>query len=513
MKSTIKQEKQYPQQTSTLRKILFVVLCAVIVVSAFTGCNKTVISVATPTQQNNSNPQNTSSAQLNIGYSKNDSLNPYSISTDINSELISLVFEPLFNVDDSFCPKANLALTSVLNGNSLTVKLDATAAFADGVQFSSADVVYSFNKAKESAKYKNELSQITNATATGADSVVFTLKNQNDNAAASLTFPIVKTGTAEAKEAMPIGTGLYFYSVDGENVVLGYNIYSRKPRPNITKINLVAINAGATLLHTLELGSIDAYFDDFSSGSYSSVNAQTAKTNLTNLVFLGMNGNSYGLNSPAVRKAVFYAINRQSIVKNSFKNYAVAGAVPYHPEWYVITDAQYDISQFNLDYSKAADLLKSAGVQGGVNYSLIVYAGNNFKVAAAKQIQENLKSININVTIKELSWDDYNIALRNNAYDLYLGEIKLPANMDMTALFGSDSPIYGALAADSTGAAYTEFLNGKITLEEFTNTFVNNMPFAPICFRMGALIYSDAITPAADCDMGNAYKNIYEWKK
>lgn len=514
MKSTTKQEKQFPHRQYQSHKIISVIIAIVLFVTLFSGCdNNTVIStVVDDTQPDKNNHTYMIGSTLNTGYSEEDSLNPFFISTDLNSEIVSLVFEPLFYIDDSFCARNALASSYSMNELTLTVKLDTSAAFSDGVQFSSADVVYSFNLAKESENYKNELSCIVSAAARANDAVVFELTTKNANAVDSLSFPVVKTGTADTADAKPLGTGLYKINTAGENISLEYNPYCRKPQPKITTVKLTKIPDSATLLHTLELGTIDAYFDDMSSGSYSQANAQTSKTNLSNLVFLGMKSSSYGLSSTALRQAIFYSINRQSIVRNSFKNYAVESAVPYHPEWHAISDAQFELSDLTLNYSKARELMQNAGFRDKLNYSLIVYSGNNFKIAAAKEIQNNLKNIGIELTIRELTWDNYKLALINGDYDFYIGEIKLPKNMDMSSLFGSGSAVYGVSPSDTTAAAYSEFINGNISLDSFTLSFVQNMPFVPICFRMGALVYSNNISPAADCDMNNAYKNIYEWE-
>lgn len=511
MKSTTKQEKLFPQKQFPLNKIIAVFLILSLTAVLFSGCDDTVVSVNTGTSPDENNFSYAAGSTLDIGYSADDSLNPFFIETDLNSDIVSLVFEPLFYIDDSFCARNGIASSYTVKENILTVKINTAAAFSDGVQISSSDVVYSFNKAKESANYKNELSFIASAVAVSSDTVNFTLNIKASNAVDSLSFPIVKTGTAENEEALPIGTGLYKIASSGENPKLEYNPYCKKPQPNITTVKLVALTAASTLLHTLELGTIDAYFDDLSSGSYSQANAQTAKTNLSNLVFLGMNSNSYGLSASALRQAVFYSVNRQSIVKNAFKNYAVESAVPYHPEWHTLAESEYDISQLTLDYSQAQTLMKNAGFNEKLSYRLIVYSGNNFKIAAAKEIQESFENIGINLTVEELTWEDYKLALINGAYDFYIGEVKLPKNMDMTALFGSESQIYGTSASDTTAAAYSEYLGGNISLEAFTRSFLQNMPFVPICFRMGALVYSNDVTPAADCDIGNAYKNIYEW--
>lgn len=478
---------------------------------SFSGCDDTVISTNTGTSPDPDNHSYATDSALSIGRSENDSLNPYFMKTDLNSDITGLVFEPLFYIDDSFCARNALAKSYTQKDLTLTVKLDTSAAFSDGVQFSSADVVYSFNLAKQSEYFKNELSGIASATATASDTVTFTLSTKSINAVDSLSFPIIKTSTAADKESIPVGTGLYKINVSGENAQLQYNPYCKKPRPDITTINLVQIPSSSTLIHTLELGTINAYFDDMSSGSYSQANAQTTRTNLTNLVFLGMNSNSYGLSSVALRQAVYYSINRQSIAKNSFKNYAIESAVPYHPEWHVLAESEYDISDLTLNYSEAQKLMKNAGFNENLSYNLIVYSGNNFKLATAKELQENLRNIGINLTITELTWENYQLALSSGNYDFYIGEIKLPMNMNLSALFGDNRAVYGLSASDTTATAYSEYLSGNISLEAFTRSFLQNMPFAPICFRMGSLIYSNSITPAADSDMSNAYKNIYEW--
>lgn len=512
MKSTIKQEKHFQQKLYQLRKAVSFFLILTLIATLFSGCDDTVISTDAGTVPDANNHSYTIGSTLNIGYSEEDSLNPYFMNTDLNSDIVSLIFEPLFYIDDSFCARNSLASAYTIKDLTLTVKLDTSAAFSDGVQFSSADAVYSFNLAKQSENYKNELSFISSANATSSDTVVFNLTAKNSNAVDSLSFPIVKTSTANNKDSLPLGTGFYKINASAENKSLEYNPYCRKPQPNITTVKLVKIPSASTLIHILELGTIDAFFDDLSSGSYSQANAQTSKTNLTNLVFLGINSSSYGLSSSALRQAVYYSINRQSIVRNSFKNYATASVVPYHPEWHVLSESGYELSNLALNYSEAQKLMKNAGFNETLNYNLIVYSGNNFKIAAAKEIQANLKNIGINLIIRELTWDDYKLALINGDYNFYIGEVKLPKNMDMTALFGAGSTVYGISASDTTSAAYSEYLNGNIPLDSFTMSFIQNMPFVPICFRMGTLIYSNRISTAADSDIDNAYKNIYEWE-
>ncbi len=513
MKSTTAPEKQFQRKTSPLFKLSAAILSLIIIASCFSGCEKTVIATESPTsdRQFNNSPVLSVSESIKLGVSEEDSFNPYFMTSDLNTGLISLVYEPLFTVDDAFSPQPDLALSYTYENGSLTVKTDTSRLFSDGTAVSPQDVIYSFNLAKNSEYYKNELLNISSASAVSSDTVVFTTANNYANPADALHFPIVKSSTASTADAVPTGTGLYSVSASGENMTLVYNPLCKKPEPTVKTISLVKLPSSSTLFHVLELGEIDAFFDDMSSGSYSQGNASQSKTNLPNLVFLGINSESYSLSSAAVRQAVFYSINRQSIVKNSFKNYASEAYTPYHPQWHIFTGSKYDTDSFALDYTKAKSLMTNAGFTDQINLRLIVYSGNNFKVAAAKEIKESLLNIGINITVTELTWDKYTQALANGDYDFYLGEVKLPSDMNLSSLFGDSSVLYGVSASDTTKTAYKEYLSGNISINAFTDSFLQNMPLVPLCFRSGALVYSRSIKTAPDCDYLNPYKNIYEW--
>ena len=56
-----------------------------------------------------------------------------------------------------------------------------------------------------------------------------------------------------------------------------------------------------------------------------------------------------------------------------------------------------------------------------------------------KQIKEQLAKLNFNVKIVELSYKDYTQAIADGNYDMYLGELKIPANMNISQFFTENS--------------------------------------------------------------------------
>lgn len=64
-----------------------------------------------------------------------------------------------------------------------------------------------------------------------------------------------------------------------------------------------------------------------------------------------------------------------------------------------------------------------------ISLSLIVYADSTFKVSMANKIAADLTSIGIPVKVREMSWDNYQAALKGGKYDLYYGEVALPGGL------------------------------------------------------------------------------------
>ena len=113
MKSTKKQVKRFPLNKSLLLKIICIITVFSVLTCCFSGCDNTVVSTEADTYPDKHVQTQNSSATIQLGYSANDSLNPYFMTTDLNTDLISLVFEPLFYVDDTFSADNGLSLIHI----------------------------------------------------------------------------------------------------------------------------------------------------------------------------------------------------------------------------------------------------------------------------------------------------------------------------------------------------------------------------------------------------------------
>ena len=97
---------------------------------------------------------------------------------------------------------------------------------------------------------------------------------------------------------------------------------------------------------------------------------------------------------------------------------------------------------------------------------------------------------------------------------MYLGEIKIPANMDISPFFSAYSaPNCDIKLTDENDVSFTvcqkeyrELLNGELSMSDFCRTFESEMPFIPICYRCSVEIYSRSFSTNIS---GTCYDNFY----
>ena len=440
---------------------------------------------------------------LRIGWSSQTSINPFYIKANLNYNMICLIYQSLYKTDSAYIPYEQLAAgCTVKDPLTVSVKMRSDAHFSDSSAVTAQDAVYSFNQAKSSELYSKQLANLESATASSTYELTFKLTNPDKFVTNALTFPIVKTGTASSEESVPTGSGMFRF----DNGKLTANPSYNGDKPSVGVVELYPVSESATLALALESGNIDCVFDDLSSGSYIKAAASTASVNLNNLVFIGLNSAKQALAIPQVRQAVNFAVNKVDIASDAYSGFAKAAYTVFNPAWSEYFNSGISEAEMSLNYDSAAQLLTSSGYPQ-CNFTLIVNADNTFRCAAADSIKESLKNAGINITVSKLSWADYNKALSEGNYDMYLGEMKFPDNMDISALFS----VYGVSQSSPSAAAFAKYKSSDITMRDFISIFNSDMPVVPVCYRQGVFVYSRNISGRLDCTYDNIFKNLPEW--
>lgn len=121
--------------------------------------------------------------------------------------------------------------------------------------------------------------------------------------------------------------------------------------------------------------------------------------------FLGFDINKAPYNDPRVREAINIAIDREGIVKAVFRDYALdgRGAVPK-----IVSFNKFDETPpIKRDVERAKQLLKEAGYPKGFENCAILTSDRTEYQRLATVLQENLRSIGLDLPIKIYEWGTY----------------------------------------------------------------------------------------------------------
>ena len=487
---------------------------------------------------------------ITLLYSASDTFDPYTATTDSNRQLCKLIYEPLLKLDDEFNAVYCLAERVELEGRLCTVTLK-NRSFSDGSRLTADDVVYSFNLAKKSAtEYAYKLYSAESASAQGSNTVVFKLSKADPYFTNLLDFPILKSGsekqtTSDSVALPPIGCGRYKVDESLTKLVLNEASLVNASEYSIKEIRLVNAPDSESLSHYVEIGAADMYYSDISDGNILRMSGEKVNININHIVYIGVN-HSYGdLGLNELRQAISSGIDRTAVCRDGYYNNAIAATGFFNPLWEPVksvqnieTVANQEITIENLEkigYNVTDD--KGIRLKNGrtrLQFNMLVNSENRTRVAVAQLIANQLMNCGIKINLVEKSYTDYTAALSSGDFQLYLGEVALTPNMDLTnlvteggsAAYGLKNQINGnngpltdetaegaetpqdsedsATAAELTAGLY----EGKNTVSDVASVLQTEMPFIPICYRTGVLFYNDHIENVNNSSASDIYFSI-----
>lgn len=543
----------------TVKKTITFIILIVYTILLLSGCNELDNTSSITLSSNVSQADKSASKTIRLLYSSKDSLDPYTCVTEQNADLSQLIFDPLLILNNQYEIEYRLAESVIVKDNLCTIKL-INAKFSDGSSVTADDVIFSFNKAKNSktTRHSSALKYATSATANDSLTVEISLKRNDPYFANLLTFPIMKKGSDELKDTdnqalAPIGAGRYVFNNQTATLSLNPNYYGAISV--IKNIETVDCPDTESVTQAINAGMVDLYFSDLSGNTIPKMNGTSLGISQNRIVFLGINAKNPQLSNSLFRQAISSAINRQEICKTAYYGNATPALGPVPTIWQPVdgmlsiqSNSNVEIAQNNIElagYTKKDEegyfLLKN---NSPITFTLLVNSNNNSRVSAANIISKALTDIGIKLKINTVSDAQYYAMLRSGNYDLYLGEIRYEDNMDISGLIdlnsaskllpnanssnntentssktsskssvsnSSKSPNNSTLSSAeeiiipgeitlTTVDAYKGFYNGDYTLQDLITAFNAELPVIPICFKNGMVIYSDrfgnGITPS-----------------
>ncbi len=485
-----------------MKKFIALILIFALSATAFCGCKKTPVDPDDPQIIENLNES--SANTLKLAYSKADMLDPFTCTMSANIQILGLIYDGLYKLDKSYQPIPVIAKSSIVSGTTVNVTLNSVK-FSDGTPLTANDVAYSFNKAKNAPYYAERLRNIASVSISSSNMLVFTLASPDPYVLACLTFPIVKNG---AEGELTTGSGRYEPKVSGETVYLVVNSKKSGFNPAIKTITLVPVRDSSSVESSLEIGNTGFYYDDLSDGMFSRINAKTVEMGINNFVYLGFNSSSEIFSNPQIRRAVNLAINRKEIAVTAFQGHARETCSPFNPDWHMLASKDLVIAQ---NIPEATNLIADSGVDiASKEISLLVNKENPFKLETAQFIRDYLTALGFKVILKDYSPQYYKEALELGSYDMYIGEIRLAPNMDLSALLGGAAG-FGIDPLCPSVSRYSQLLGGGCELMDFINTFNEDLPLIPLCYRNAAASYTNAMQADYACCDGDVFYDIETW--
>ena len=217
-------------------------------------------------------------------------------------------------------------------------------------------------------------------------------------------------------------------------------------------------------------------------------------------LYLATSADSEIFQNDGLRVALTYAVDRDLLVENYYRDFARSATLPASPLFPYYSQTLAD--RYAYAPEKYAEAVSASGFSG-YEVVFLVNSDDSLRLRVARKIAEMLEAGGLNVTMKELGTKAYTKALKNREFDIYLGQTRLSPTMDLTPFFAT----YGDLSWGGVNdlAAYSLSLQA---IENHGNYFslhkmvMDNGLLCPILFRSYAVyatrgLFSD-LNPSRD---------------
>ena len=459
------------------------------------------------------------------------SFNPIIATNRSNQLVCSLVYENMLELDNNFNVIPNVLDEGTPNEDATywTFSISEGHYFHDGTPVTGKDIRYSLDRAINSDRFRGRFASYQGS---GYDEKNFyvTLGIGDTQFNKLLNIPIIQYGTME--DDYPGGSGPYKYNAD-YTTLNAHELYHSFETLPLDTIYLVNYDTADTIISAFEDGIIDAVTNDPSSYTnlgYASTH-EIRNFNPTHYHYVMFNEESTMGKFIGFRQAMVYAFDRVNFAENLMQDNAVASALPMHPS---APDYPADYAAtlgYNLERVKT--VLENSGIKdydedGWMEYMsgsaqdievvFIVCSDSSAKTGVVRKFQSDMESIGLKVTVQELTWEEYLLALEEGKFDMYYGEVKLRNNFDITELLDVDSELNFSRSRDT---AFVQYINSYLASSNAQRSaifkqlcdYINNTgALISIGFESQQLIVHRGVVKGLDANIGNPFFGFENWE-
>ncbi len=437
-----------------MKKFLSLLLCLGLMAGMMSGCtNKIDNSAYVPTgdallmegqDPEDILPEEENTQELTLAYYPDRKLNPLFGSDYTNRVLMSLMYQPMFAVDNNknVTPILCGAYQVSANSRTWTFYVDENAYFSDGDKVTAEDVLATYQQAKKNDYYKNRFYHVWELRLTeDGKGVVFALDTPYENLPLLLDVPIVKAEEVEA--LVPLGTGPYVFQDSASGAALHrvsdwWCGNTRIPATDLT-IDLVEVSSTADVRDEFQFGKVSVVCANPMSDSFAEYRCDYELWEIESgyMMYIGCNIlYSPHFDDGTLRTFLTYGIDRAAYSQDTYKGMADPVTLPCSPDSPYYNKALAD--QYVYDSLKFINRLASYRIptnDKGVQEELVILvnANDSARVRIARKLAENLTAMGLPAATLEAT--NFKDVLYAQTWDIYLGMTRMSANFDLTEFF------------------------------------------------------------------------------
>ncbi|MCG8500125.1 MAG: peptide ABC transporter substrate-binding protein [Firmicutes bacterium] len=480
-----------------------------------------------------------------------DTLHPLLTKSNSNIQVLGLIYDSLITFDDQLNVVPGLAESWQVSddGMTWTFQLRKDVKWHDGTGLTANDVDFTFkaiNDKRYDSVYQYNTQSVTRFEVVDEYTFRVVLNRPYGGFIRMMYFPVLPKHQLQGLEIKsvdqdfkPIGTGPYRfaeYTPMKEIKLKASDTWWKDQSPYIDEVIVRLMPDNQTALYALEAKEADFVVTDVVDWKkYNGKENIRTKEFLTGAYeFIGVNFNHNVLSDKAVRKAMAYAIDRETIIDEVLLGHARLSDVPMMPG-----TALYDESAYSywLDREKAIELLNQAGwtdsdndgvldkeIEGVVTplaFELVTNNENMIREKSAEMIAAHLKDIGMNVTLKKAPWDDLKEMVDTKNFDAVLTGFDLAPSMDLSFAFHSEEIERGTNFISYRNAEMDDLLfqtfravdaaQSKQAYAKLQKLIVEDVPYISLYFRTSAVIYNGRLRGDINPISTNLYNDINKW--
>jgi len=330
------------------------------------------------------------------------------------------------------------------SGKTITFYLRKGVKWHDGAEFTAEDCLFTYQKFIDpnvATPYSSSYTNISKAEVVNKYVFRVTYKEPFSPALESWAAGMLPKHLLEGKDINtdqfnrnPVGTGPYKFRewISGQKIVLDANNDYFEGRPNIDQFIYRIIPDSSTMFQELLSGGVDMMglnplqYLRKSETRRIRENYVKFRYPANAFTYMGYNLRNHLFSEIKVRQALSYAINRKSIIDGILLGLGRPCTGPFS---YVSWAYNPNARTYNYDPERARSMLAEAGWNNrnsdGIlekdgkpfRFTIMTNQGNNERIRTAEIIQQNMKSIGIDVNIRVMEWQAFLEQIDKRSFD------------------------------------------------------------------------------------------------